>query len=56
MAGHINFRWGSFYLKLEVMLPFLRVKNDLRATISFELKSSSRGHQGEANCRKSQDR
>ena len=32
MSGLLNFRLGSFDLKLEVIVPFLRVKIDFRAT------------------------
>ena len=32
MGGRINLIWGSFDLKLQVIVPFLRVKSDQRAT------------------------
>jgi len=32
ISGGVNFRWGSFDLKLEVIVPFLSFKRDFRAT------------------------
>ena len=41
MSGRLNFRWGSFNFKLEVIVPFLRVKIGLRASNLLPPTSSS---------------